>query len=123
LKIVDSRPVMESSIIFDRKNTAACDLMIDTGSSIGLLLKTTDLTQFHHFFQEKLIGRGLNGPLYGYETRTERLRLGDFEMNSLQANIVESEWHNHASIGMEIMKNYIVVLNYCKSYACFKKIA
>jgi hypothetical protein len=123
LKIVDSRPVMESSIIFDKKNKAACDLMIDTGSSIGLLLKTTDLTQFKDFFEEKVIGRGLNGPLYGYETRTERLRLGNFEMNYLQANIVESEWHNYASIGMEIMKNYIVVLNYCKSYACFRKIA
>jgi hypothetical protein len=122
LKIVDSRPVMASNIIFNSESNSLCDLMIDTGSSIGLLLKTTDLKQFTYNFQQKLLGRGLNGPLYGYEANADMLRLGDFEMTSIQTSIVESEWHNNASIGMDIMKNYIVVLNYCKSYACFKKI-
>jgi hypothetical protein len=35
--------------------------------------------------------------------------------------IVSSEWHNNASIGMDILKDYIVILNYCEAYACFKR--
>jgi hypothetical protein len=122
LDIVDSRPVMHSNIIFNAAHAASGDLMIDTGSSIGLLLKTTDVNQFEREDNKMLIGRGLNGLLYGYKTWADKLKVDDFEITYIPAGIIQSDWHNHASIGMEILKDYIVVLNYCKSYASFKHV-
>jgi hypothetical protein len=121
LQVVDSRPVMHSTIFFSSKNSSTCDLMIDTGSSMGLLLKTTDVARFHHDGNKILIGRGLNGLMYGYNMQADKLTINGFDFNSISAGIIHSDWHNHASIGMGILKDYIVVLNYCKSYACFKK--
>ena len=122
LQIVDSRPLMQSSVAFSSGQNTSCDLMIDTGSSLGLLLKTTDTESFDHDSKEVLVGRGLNGPLYAYQTIVEKLSLPGFSFDDIETDIVKSEWHNYASIGMEILKDYILVLNYCKAYACLKKI-
>jgi predicted aspartyl protease len=123
LRIVDSRPVMYSNIDFGGTEGTAFDLMIDTGSSLGLLLKTKDIKRFEYSNKLSVVGRGLNGLLMGYERLANSLRLNNFEIKDVHASIIESPWHNQASIGMDILKDYIVVLNYCKSYACFKKIA
>lgn len=122
MNIVDSRPVMNSSVIFPDMKSHQFSVMIDTGSSLGLLLKTTDMGQYQANTLV-VVGRGLNGLLMGYEATVERLAFNGFEINDLATNIVESPWYNHASIGMGILKDYVVVLNYCKSYACFKKMA
>jgi hypothetical protein len=123
LRIVDSRPLMTSNIFFNKSKQASCELMIDTGSSLGLLLKTTDAGDFKNYTTETVIGRGLNGLLKGYQTTARKMNINGFEMTSIPLGIVESDWENHASIGMSILKDYIVVLNYCKSYACFKAFA
>jgi hypothetical protein len=122
LNVIDSRPIMQSTITFSNKQTTNCDLMLDTGSSIGLLLKTTDIGHFKMGDQTEIIGRGLNGTLYGVMTAARLLTVGDFNFHNVNVGIIPSDWHNYASIGMEILKDYIVVLNYCKSYACFKKL-
>lgn len=122
LRIVDSRPVMSSEVFVDRKTSRRMDLMIDTGSSLSLLLKTTKIEDFGQHRNEKVLGIGLNGPVSGYETVSARVKIRDFEINRVSTGIVSSEWHNNASIGMEILKEYVVILNYCKAYACFKKV-
>jgi hypothetical protein len=122
LDVIDSRPVIHSNIFFSNTNKRSCTIMIDTGSSIGLLLKTSDLAAFKDQGQKVLIGRGLNGLLYGYNLKAEKVLMGAMQLDFIPAGIIHSDWHNHASIGMEIMKDYIVVLNYCKAYACFKKL-
>ena len=121
LRIVDSRPVMNSEIHLsnDADKNRKYELMIDTGSSLGLLLKTTNIDDFETA-NRKIIGIGFNGPVSGYNTWSNRLDLGAFDMKNLPTGIIQSPWHNYASIGMEILKDYILVLNYCKAYACFK---
>lgn len=122
VRIEDSRPVLPSMIFFD-KNYQPCDLMIDTGSSLGLLLKTTDLTKFNTTnSSNKVIGRGFNGAIKGFEMIAPKLLMTDFEMTELQASVTHSPWHNYASIGMGILKDYALILNYCKEYVCFKKL-
>lgn len=121
LRIVDARPVMESEIFLGKNKSHALELMIDTGSTLGLLLKTTDLSSLLSAHPERVLGFGLNGPISGYSISAERLVLQDFEIKKVPAGIVSSAWHNNASIGMEVLKDYIVVVNYCKAYACFKK--
>jgi hypothetical protein len=123
LRIVDSRPVMNSEVVLhnDKNKNRNYELMIDTGSSLGLLLKTTNIDDFESGLK-KIIGIGFNGPISGYKTTSNRLTLGAFNMENLPTGIIQSPWHNYASIGMEILKDYILVLNYCKAYACFKAI-
>lgn len=123
LKIVDSRPIMNSEIVLNnsKNNNGKYALMIDTGSSLGLLLKTATIDEFETPYK-KIIGIGFNGPISGFNTISDQLSLDGFNIKNLPTGIIQSAWHKHnyASIGMEILKDYILVLNYCKAYACFK---
>ena len=120
LVIEDSRPLIKSQVFFTNSDGLSCDLMLDTGSSLGLLMKTTDLKNFPGG-NKKILGRGLNGNVLGIETIASKLILSTFEISAITAGITHSAWHNYASVGMEVMKNYTIVLNYCKAYAGFKK--
>ena len=120
LTIEDSRPLIKSQVFFTNSDGLSCDLMLDTGSSLGLLMKTTDLKNFPGG-NKKILGRGLNGNVLGIETTASKLILSTFEISAITAGITHSAWHNYASVGMEVMKDYTIVLNYCKAYAGFKK--
>jgi hypothetical protein len=121
LRITDARPLIQSHVFFNSSEGEACELMIDTGSTLGLLVKTSDLKKFPKGNKKIVLGRGLNGDITGIEVAAEKLHLEKFEIKNIFANIIYSEWQTYASVGMDIMKNYTVVLNYCKAYAGFKK--
>ena len=121
LRVVDARPVMGSHIILDSKTSVALELMIDTGSSLALLLKTTKIGKFGSHRNETVLGIGFNGPVSGYEMVSKKILLEGLEMDRISTGIVSSRWHSNASIGMQVLKDYVVVLNYCKSYICFKR--
>lgn len=121
LRIVDARPVMQSQISFGAGPSKDLELMIDTGSSLGLLLKTTNIGDLISGRREQVLGIGFNGPLSGFRTVSNRLILHGMEIEAVPTGIVSSQWHDNASIGMEVLKDYILVLNYCKLYACLKK--
>jgi hypothetical protein len=123
LQIEDSRPTVLSKIFLAETPEQACSLMLDTGSTLGLLVKTTDLRSLPAESRKLILGRGLNGYIVGVETEANKILLDKFEITSVRAGITYSQWHNHASVGMSIMKDYIIVLNYCQSYAGFKKIS
>ncbi|MFZ6013855.1 MAG: hypothetical protein ACOYXT_26175, partial [Bacteroidota bacterium] len=72
--------------------------------------------------QESVIGRGFNGLISGYTVIAKKLIMEGFEMTNIPAGITISSWHNYASIGMQVLKDYAVVINYCKSYVCFKRL-
>lgn len=120
MHINDSAPILNSSIIFSNNNEV-CDLMIDTGSSLGLLLKTTNIEKFHMLDRAEVLGRGLNGFIKGYNLTIDKLTLPGYEIKSLPTSITESPWHNYASIGMEVLKDYIVIINYHKEYIGLKR--
>lgn len=121
LRIVDARPVMQSQVILGKGASKDLELMIDTGSSLGLLLKTTNIGGLIADRREQVLGIGFNGPLSGYQLVSDRLILHGMEIEAVPTGIVSSRWHNNASIGMEVLKDYILVLNYCKLYACLKR--
>lgn len=121
LQIKDAKPLIHSNVFFHTAEGEACELMIDTGSTLGLLVKTSDLKRFPRGNKKIVLGRGLNGQITGIEVPAEKIHLENFEIRNISANIIYSEWQNYASVGMDIMKNYTVVLNYCKSYAGFKR--
>ena len=121
LRIEDSRPLITSTIFFPKHDGQICDLMLDTGSTLSLLMKTSDVKNFPTNAYEKILGKGLNGDILGIET-TAGLLLEDYAIPRINAAVTYSAWHNYASVGMDILKNYTLVLNYCKSYAGLKKI-
>jgi hypothetical protein len=109
-------------MVFTKDRKHLCDLMIDTGSILGLLFKTTDLEFVGDREEFEMLGRGFNGPIEGVKLMMDRLILKDLVLRSVPTGIIHSPWHNHASIGMDILKDYKIVLNYCEGYAGFKRI-
>jgi len=121
IRVENSTPIISSVVFFRGKEGQLCDLMIDTGSALGLLLKTSDLEKYPTEGQSRVLGRGLNGNIEGTQAIAEKLLLDHLEITAISAGIIYSPWHNYASVGMDIMKNYSIILNYCKAYAGFKK--
>lgn len=122
IRVVDSRPIINSTIYFPGKKGQLVDLMLDTGSSLGLLLKTSDIERFPGETRPRVLGRGLNGKIQGTNSIAKTLMLEQVEVRDVRAGIIYSPWHNYASVGMDILKDYSIVLNYCKSYAGFRKL-
>lgn len=121
LRIVDARPVLESLVYVGKDEPRKFELMIDTGSTLGLLLKTTNIAEYRGIRNVQVLGFGFNGPVSGYATVSPKLKLQGLEMTNLRTGVVPSDWHNNASIGMQILKDYVLILNYSKQYACFKR--
>lgn len=122
IRIEDSRPIINSTVFFYGRDGQVCDMMIDTGSCLGLLVKTSDVGKYPPGIWTNALGRGLNGRIEGIRAMTEKIMLEDLEIKKLQVGIIYSPWHNYASVGMEVIKEYSsIVLNYCKAYAGFKK--
>ena len=120
LKIEDTRPLIQSKLFFSDPDGTDYDIMVDTGSAIGLLLKSKD-DAFFLQNQQHVLGKGLNGNVVGTVRRARKLILETFEVSIAEVGISRSDWHTHGSIGMAIIKDYTIVLNYCKGYAGFKK--
>lgn len=118
LRVDSARPILSSEIFLEADTTVRrADLLIDTGSALGLLVKTTEEVGT----REGVVGYGLNGPVKGYETVARRLVVEAFEFRNIPMAVTKSPWHNYASIGMEVLKDYVLVLNYFQGYACFRK--
>ena len=122
LEVTDSRPMIHSYIQWPN-NTQCWDVLIDTGSILGLLLKVRQATSLESLKHEKNLGMGLNGLIKGFEATLKELRIASFKWKNLTASIIHSEQENYASIGMGFLKNYSIILNYSRSYACFKQLS
>jgi hypothetical protein len=121
LRIEDSRPILKGVIKFDEKNSQELDLMIDTGSTLGLLIKTEKLKSFRG--QSMTLGRGLNGLLKGIRKPSHALQLESVAITLPSADIIDSPWNNYSSIGMDVLKDYLLIINYSKSYAGLKQMS
>jgi hypothetical protein len=120
LKLIDSRPIIDSEIFLSPRSGKRCELMIDTGSVLGLLVKTTNIDDFGFIDERTILGYGMNGPILGFKLFSCLVKVSALDFTKLTTGIIQSPWHNYASIGMDVLKDYVLVLNYCKSYACFK---
>jgi hypothetical protein len=123
LNVIDCRPVLTSTVYSGRKKSTKCDLMIDTGSALSLLfrVKGLDDNEYSRTRTEELIG--LNGTTLSYNTFTNKIQLNNIEMKGVKTGVVHAAHKNGASIGMGLLKNYVIIFNYCKSYVCLKKIS
>ena len=120
MRIIDALPYITSILFIDINEGMPLDILIDTGSSLGLLLRTKEHQKYQAGNRRTVLGRGLNGNIDGIFLRADKLLLSEIEINNVSAGVIYSPWPNEASIGMEILKQYSFVLNYCKGYAGVK---
>lgn len=119
IRIVDSRPIVQSTL-FANGQSSPLDIMIDTGSSLGLLLKPDTPKRSLATENVTIIAHGLNGPLTGQRFMAKALQLHDFTFHDVKTGVALGEWSGTSSIGMEILHNYVLILNYCQGYAGIK---
>jgi hypothetical protein len=115
MSVVDSRPVLRGVISSGSGDKVINDLLIDTGSSLGLMISLDEKQQR----DAGAVGRGFNGLVRGRNETTQSLRIDDVSFTNISTSIVYSEKHS-ASIGMEILKDHVVIVNYARSYVAFR---
>jgi hypothetical protein len=116
LRIEDSRPILSGTVEFSDGQSRNLNLMIDTGSSLGLLVKTDETIAG----KSVVVGRGLNGLVTGLKKESKALLIESMRLSINSADIVTS-WNGYSTLGMEILKEYSLILNYSKSYAGLKR--
>lgn len=109
-------------------------LVIDTGGAHSLLLNKESLPPeiIPHHLTDGHLGRGLNGNIEGKLGRVDVLRFGEHDFKNVIATFPDSlvfdskitqERHlRHGSIGGEILKRFIVTLNYNQNLLVLKPI-
>jgi hypothetical protein len=122
LSIKDSRPILDCEIFMTQEQRRLCDLMIDTGSAFGLLVKSTDNRWVVKESKADAFGRGFNGVVKGFEISAKSIQLKNMSIDVTITRFIQSPWHNSASIGMDILKDFKVIINYCKGYVGLKRI-
>ena len=121
MRVEDSKPVIDCSILFNASESDECSLIIDTGSVLGLLLTTSEQNRLWSKKNKMTLGTGLNGLVQGKSITSKKVTLGECELNDVDTGIIFSNEKHYASIGTHVLKDYILVLNYCKSYAAIKR--
>ena len=95
--------------------------MLDTGSVLGLLIRSKN----GGLFADRpplILGKGLNGNVRGTVVWARKMVIETLEISIPEVKIYRSDWHTHGSVGMAVIKDYTLVLNYCKGYVGFKKL-
>ena len=117
MKVVDSKPVLQCTMTTGAGERTIDHLVIDTGSCLGLILS---VDRKGYSSKPTALGRGLNGVVNGEKVFTRKLKLKTFEFTDVVTSIVYSK-NNYASIGMDILKDHVVIINYSRSYVAFRK--
>jgi hypothetical protein len=117
IRVVDSKPWIPCKVMSGKYDETIEDLLIDTGSSLGLLLSAKEKIKDTKMIS---VGRGLSGLIEGIQVQTHRLFSNTMEFENVNTSLIYSDDH-YASIGIDILKDYVVILNYCQSYAAFRK--
>lgn len=115
LNMLDQKPMIASTIVFPGE-TLTSSVLVDTGSTLGLLLKSPDASRFKHIEEQVILGMGLNGAIEGSSIVAHKLLLNTYEIENISAGITYTPLHDYASVGMGILKNYGIIINFVQSY-------
>lgn len=102
-------PLTNAEIELNAQMKIQVPLLIDTGSQLGLLIKQPNQGSKGL----EVLGRGLNGLLFGWHQDCARLRIDGKEIAvNIPASITHSQWETYSSIGMNFLKDYIITIDY-----------
>jgi hypothetical protein len=121
LDMVDQRPEIVSTIQTSRKKKMQVRTLIDTGSSLGLLVFANKKENFFTVGNEREIGTGLTGSVVGFSLGIFSYQLGDLQLFPHDCQFVptasnkENELTVSASLGGDFLKDHVVMFHYASS--------
>lgn len=118
LTVSDSKPLISAGVTFMQNASEQMNLVIDTGSCLTLLVSTT--AKLHIQQSPTTLGRGFNGIIRGVEINDGQLHLQQSTIANLKTAVIQSEKNHYASIGLGLLKDYVLILNYVKGYAALQ---
>ena len=121
MRIENTKPIIDSEFLLESGVNLNTSLMIDTGSQLTFLLKTTNEVLLNSYSPE-LLGFGMSGSIEGIKAMAETINLAGIKFQNRSTGIILSAWHNYGSIGMGVLKEYTLIINYAGAYACLKKL-
>jgi len=114
IRIVDTKPMLQSKMTLP-EGDLDMDIFIDTGSILGLFLKSSDKSKFRNCNEIHLIGKGMNGGIRGIFSEAKFLRVGEEELPNIPVHTIFAN-HDNGSVGMGVLKNYSFVINYARGF-------
>lgn len=121
LRIENTKPIIDSQFLLENGTNLTTNLMIDTGSQLSFLLKTTNESLLKSRLSE-VLGFGMSGSIEGIKTMAQTINLVGINFQNQSTGIIRSAWHDYGSMGMGILKEYALIINYAESYAGLKKL-
>jgi hypothetical protein len=115
LRVDHHRPTIEATFKLPGQEETI-DMLVDTGSSLAVLLTTSDKKRMPPKAARKILGMGLNGFIMGSNSVAQFLHLAEYTATNVPVATTYSPFHNYASVGMGFLKNYSVIINYVRGY-------
>ena len=110
-------PILSGQIdaILHTKNVLP--LLIDTGSQLGVLLKSQQLNPYDC----EIFARGLSGHIKGIEAYGKVFHIGEVPLTSdFLFSVIPTDRDEMLSIGMDFLKDYVFIINIVELYVAFK---
>jgi hypothetical protein len=121
LEVNKARPQVESEIIMSDNKSVKVKLLIDTGSSLGLVVFSSSCEKFPSSSELKPVGRGLNGNVFGYDLMIKQLMLGSTPVKNVRSHLVDVPDHPDdkftfaGSLGGAFLRDHVVIFDYPRS--------
>lgn len=115
LRLARHRPTIAATFALP-ENDMVSEMLVDTGSSLSVLLTSSDKKHIGPKSKMTVLGRGINGKLMGSRTVARHLQLNAYTAADVPVALTYSPRHNYASIGMAFLKNYSVIINCVQGY-------
>jgi hypothetical protein len=133
ITIEDTKPYVQSTVIFQNGTILNAKLLMDSGASHGLMLEPTSnpSIQVPKESVSSLIGRGLGGEIVGKVGRIESITVGSFLLQKPIANFPDPNSYidsikvgnvfRNGAIGGEILSRFVVIFNFPREKVYLKK--
>ena len=113
----DILPFLSAQIDAKLHTNNVLPLLIDTGSQLGLLLKSQQLNPNDC----EIFARGLSGHIKGIEAYGRAFHIGEVSLTSdFLFSVIPTDREEMLSIGMNFLKDYIFIINTVELYVAFK---
>lgn len=115
LSLAHHRPTIAATLTFSQSDISS-EMLVDTGSTLSVLVKSSDKERLTREGKPEILGMGINGIIEGARTVAGRLLLHDYVATDVPAAVTYSPWHDYSSIGMGFLKDYSVIINFVQGY-------
>ncbi|MEM7582899.1 MAG: PDZ domain-containing protein [Acidobacteriota bacterium] len=118
IRMVGGHPHCDGVLVLPNGDRHTLDLVIDSGAGLALTVipdRATGL-MVPAGAQARRLGRGLNGEIRGWVSRTPRLELGELALSEVVTAFAERESgiapRAQANLGAEILRRFRVIFDY-----------